>query len=243
MKFQPEFYTETSILSIEKLVDWKKKQSFYNFSSLPSTVIIDGFGTKKPFLKNKKIKGIKGSHHLSKNKDYLLSSSIGNGAPDLITLCEELKCLGVKNFIFIGVSGMISNKIEEGNCMVVDKAISGVGTTQYYSNEQLFNQTYSTWTKAILAVLKLKKVTCFSTDAPFRETKYLINELKSKEVDCIEMECASLFAFAEFHKVNSLCFLFGADRITSDWTPPKKYGTIIKEKQKLIKKLINLKHE
>lgn len=235
-----KFWNEESILSIEKLVEWKRKRNSYNFKKLPETVIIDGFGNNKKFSikRKRKLKGLKGSHVISSNKQFLISSNIGNGAADLITVCEELRCLGVKNFIFVGVGGMITDDTKEGNCVVVDLSISGVGTTKYYSENEEFKQVYSSWTKKTLKNISYTKASCFSTDAPFRETKSLLAQLREKKIQYLEMEVASLFAFSEFYSLNSLCFLFGADRITDIWNSPKNFEKTIKAKQELIRNLI-----
>lgn len=238
-----KFWKEKSILSIEKLVDWKKKMKPYNFTSLPETVIIDGSGNKESYwarINSKKLKGIKGNHIVSKNGKYLMSSNIGNGAPELILVCEELRCLGVKNFIFIGLGGIIAPKIKEGSYHLISKAYSGTGTAQYYSENEVFHQQSSAWSQNILKEISCNESTCFSTDAPFRETKSLIQELKKNEVQLIEMECAALYAFAEYYSLNSICFLIGADKISDNWTPPNDFTNIIKKKTELIKKLISL---
>jgi purine-nucleoside phosphorylase len=243
MNLQNNFLNEKSVLSIEELVAWKKDKNIYRINSIPETAIIcAGFHRNKYItrLKSKLINGIKGLHSISKNKNYIISSNFGDGAPELISICEELRCLGVKNFIFIGVAGIISQRIKEGECIVVEKAFSGVGITSYYSQKDEFELKENSWSKVYLDKTNSIRANCFSTDAPFRETDSLLNHYRDKKADLIEMECAGLFAFSEFHSVNLLCFLFGADKLTSDWNPPKNYQKIIQNRQKLIDQLINI---
>ena len=142
MNPQSNFLDEKSVLSIQDLVAWKKDELLYRVDSIPKTAILcSGFNRNKfkTKLRNKILKGIKGLHSISKNNKFLISSNFGNGAPELIGICEELRCLGVENFIFIGLAGIISDKIEEGECVRIEKAFSGVGLTSYYSKKDAFD--------------------------------------------------------------------------------------------------------
>ena len=243
MEPQSKFLNEKSVLSIEDIVAWKKDEKLYGVNQIPETAIVcTGYNRNKHLtrLKHKVIKIGNGFHSISKNNNYLISSNFGNGAPELIGICEELRCLGVKNFIFIGVAGIISDKINEGECVMITQAFSGVGVTSYYSQKKEFLVEENSWNTTYLKNINTKKGICFSTDAPFRETDSLLNHYRDKNVDLIEMECAGLVAFSEFHSVNLICYVFGADKLTSKWNPPKDFQKIVKNRQKLIEQLIQI---
>ncbi|MEE9349316.1 MAG: hypothetical protein V3U80_04655 [Flavobacteriaceae bacterium] len=110
-----EVYKENSIPTINKIIEWKKNQGNYNFKKLPKTVILTAttsyINRLKKFSKNK-IKGISGKNYLIK-KGVLLSSNFGNGAPAIISHMEELRALGVEDFIFIGFAGMLNANLTE----------------------------------------------------------------------------------------------------------------------------------
>jgi hypothetical protein len=125
MNPQSEFLNEKSVLSIEELVAWKKDENIYRTNYIPKTAILCAGFPRNKFktkLKHKLLYGVKGLHSISKNKKYIVSSNFGDGAPELISICEELRCLGVENFIFIGVAGIISNIVSEGECVLIEKA-------------------------------------------------------------------------------------------------------------------------
>ena len=93
---------EKSILDISKFVMWKKTNRNYNFDVLPKTVILtlnNNVLSRKNKFFYKKTKGIAGLNYII-NKKILLCSSFGSGASAIISLLEELRILGVENFIF-----------------------------------------------------------------------------------------------------------------------------------------------
>ena len=62
-------------------------------------------------------------------------------------------------------------------------------------------------------MLKLKKNTelwdeskSWTTDAPYRETRSAIQEMKIKKVTCVEMESSALYAFAKAKNKDVICF-------------------------------------
>lgn len=98
-----EFYSEGSVLKISSLVKWKKDKKSYNFDELPETAyIVLNKRIIKKFLNSfsRKLKGLVGSNYIL-NNDILLCSEFGSGAPAITGYLEELKELGVKEFVLI----------------------------------------------------------------------------------------------------------------------------------------------
>lgn len=120
---------EASIVNIDQLVAWKKSKKLYNFEILPKTAILTVFPSKKSVISSffsQKIKGIKGENYILNRKKYALYADCSYGAPHVISLCEELRALGVSNFVFIGLAGAIVNSHQVGELLYVEKAYSGV---------------------------------------------------------------------------------------------------------------------
>ena len=46
----------------------------------------------------------------------------------------------------------------------------------------------------------------WTTDAPFRETKSAIQEMKEQNVACVEMEASALYAFGKAKNKEVICF-------------------------------------
>ncbi len=221
------FYQEASILKVSDIVQWKKQNNRYNFKSLPSTLIINAnirhFNIKTQLL-SKRIKGIAGKNYIL-NKDLMITSGFGNGAPALLTLLEELKSLGVKSFIFIGFSGIISKNINEGEIYNINNAFSCNGCSSLYlDNDSDYNYTpkKNEWYQNIRLKTAYKETSCVSTDAPFRETQSFIDYYTKKGVSLVDMECAAMYVFAKFYNLNSMCLLIASDNLLNGiWNPPR----------------------
>lgn len=234
------FYPEnSSVVQSDMIVQWKKERNVYNFEKLPDTAIIcvdyailkhlNTFGTQK-------IKGIKGRHFV-KNQ-VLFCSEFDNGAPGIINLLEELRALKVDRFIFLGSAGVLSSEIMETGIYFVKAAISGNGITQFYSDQKIHYPADQDF-NMIPDFPELKDCICYSTDAPYRETRPLLDEVCNMGAQLVDMECAAVYSFAEFYKLKASCFLIAADNLCQTWVAPKDFKRIIAVQKNFVDKLIN----
>ncbi len=232
------FYPESSsVVRSEMIVQWKKERNIYNFEKLPDTAVIcvdyailkhlNTFGAQK-------IKGIKGKYFV-KNQ-LLFCSEFDNGAPGIINLLEELRALKVETFIFLGSAGVLSSEITETSMFFVKAAISGNGITAFYSDQQI-HYPADDFSK-ITDFPELKDCICYSTDAPYRETRPLLNEVAKMGAQLVDMECAAVYAFAEFYSLKASCFLIAADNLCQTWVAPKDFKRIIAVQKMFVDKLI-----
>ncbi|HEX9826515.1 MAG TPA: hypothetical protein VGA80_07935 [Flavobacteriaceae bacterium] len=237
------FYKEPSILKASDLVTWKRNNGAYNFKRLPNMAIISI--KRKMFSKvispfTKRAKGINGSHFIYKSK-ILLCSEFGSGAPAMIMLLEELRALGVRQFIFIGSAGILDDSVKGGSSHIVQKAISLSGTTFFYSEKDELECYDLSFFEKVKNKCNLTSKTILSTDSPFRETPSLIDHYKSKGCALVDMECASIYAFSQFYKIPSACILVGADSITaSQWIPPNSVKNLLNVQQNMVSELLKL---
>ena len=245
IKKNREFYLEPSILNISDIISWKKTKNSYNFKNLPKTAILSlscFFLSKKQQLFCKKIKGINGKNYILNNK-FIYCSEFGNGAPAITGLMEELRALGVKNFIFIGFAGLLKKEVSEKK-FIVTNSFSTTGTTCFYSYKDNFKPIDGKWFQILTNQLNYKETTCWSTDVPFRETKSLVSYYIEKNVYHVDMECASIYAFAEFYNLNSLCILVSADEIVDFvWKEPINLKEINSIMKGVLKKIISINYE
>lgn len=142
------------------------------------------------------------------------------GAPVTINFLEELIALGVTDILFLGLAGGIQNT-NIGQNFLVKSAVRREGTSYHYfpdnfasepSELLLANFSY------YLSKNKIKMSPCSicSTDAPFRETFELINELRSQNISGIEMEISAVYSLAKFRKVNALALITMSDLLEND---------------------------
>jgi uridine phosphorylase len=238
-----DFYKEPSLLNAADLVTWKRKCGVYNFKGLPDLAIIaikrNMFSKViSPFTK--RAKGINGSHFIYESK-VLLCSEFGSGASAMIILLEELRALGVRQFIFIGSAGILDDSVKVGSAHIVQKAISLSGTTFFYSEKDELECYDLSFFEKVKNKCNLTLKTILSTDSPFRETSTLINHYRSKGCTMVDMECASIYAFSQFYKMPSICILVGADTLTSsEWKAPNNIKKLLKAQQKIVSDLLKL---
>lgn len=244
LKNNNNFWKEPSILNISDIVFWKKNKNSYNFENLPKTAILSisrFFLSKKQRIFCKKLKGIFGKSYIL-NENYIYCSEFGNGAPAITGLMEELRALGVENFIFIGFAGLLKKGFDEKE-FIVTNSFSTTGTTYFYSYKDNFKPINGKWFQFFINQLNYKETTCWSTDVPFRETKSLVSFYIKKNAHHVDMECASIYAFAEFYNLNSLCILVSADEIVDFvWKEPINLKEINSMMKGVIKKIISINY-
>ncbi len=237
------FSKESAVLKASDIVQWKKKNNKYNFSILPKTAIISlnkyGISRKKTIF-IKKVHGLIGQNFIL-NHNLIFCSGFGNGAPAVVGILEELRELGVENFIFVGLAGLISKNENNGEVFWVNNSLSTVGCTRFYSTKDSFEPLKNVWFKNLKSNLNLPEATCWSTDAPFRETKSLLDYFIEKRATHVDMECAAIYAFAEFYNLNALCIVVTADNLSNyNWNPPKDSKAMNWNLSQIIKKIINI---
>ena len=237
-----DFYNEDSLLNISDLVSWKKQRKVYNFKKLPETAIIalkNNVFSKvlNPFMK--KIKGFSGNHY-KYNSKFLLCSNFGIGSSSIVLLLEELRELGVKKFIFVGVAGRLDNSINESEAFVISHVYSSTGTSYFYDKNELLKCLDEQWYNKIAKTYNLPLQAAWSTDCPFRETSSIINYYKEKGCNLVDMECAGVYAFSQYYKIPSVCILIGADNLSSSkWQEPINFSGLIDKQRDIVGKLLN----
>lgn len=218
------FYDESSVLDISKIVEWKKSNNAYNFESLPKTAIISlnkNILSRKLRLLSKKSKGLTGENYFV-NKNLIFCSNLGNGSPAIVSFMEELRILGVEKFVFIGLAGSLVSTAIEGEVFLVKNTFSTVGCTSLYTPNNNFEPIESGWYTSLKDILSLNEAICWSTDAPFRETKSLLTYFIEKGTTHVDMECAAVYAFGAFYKLCTLCLIITADSFVDfNWFAPK----------------------
>ena len=236
------FYKEKSVLDVNNLVTWKKENKIYNFNALPSTAILtiySGVISRGIKFRSKKLKGITGKTYIL-NKSLIISSDFGNGAPAVINLMEELRALGVRNFIFFGFAGILTTNLNAGDLFVVRKSFSMTGCSKFYNAQDCLELQNNKFVNDLLSRLNFNEVVGVSTDAPFRETARFLEDFVNKGTEVIDMECAAIYAFTSFYNLNAICLTVGADSLlNAKWTPPNDLKLINKTFKSNFKLLIN----
>jgi len=142
------------------------------------------------------------------------------GAPATVVFLEQLIALGVKEFVFLGLAGAIQ-KARIGDRIIVTEAVRLEGTSYHYlppntpslPSAKMIDELTTYFSSNGIRFAKGKICT---TDAPFRETFKLINDLRQREVIAIEMEIAAAFAVASFRHVKAVALVIISDELKED---------------------------
>ena len=132
------------------------------------------------------------------------------GASFAVLVAEELFASGCELLISLTSAGQISPAGDPPYFVVIDRALRDEGTSYHYAPPSVFAdgdpRLVAVAGKA-LAPLRQRTVlgASWTTDAPFRETSEAIEAARTKNILCVEMEAAALYAFARAKKVSVLC--------------------------------------
>lgn len=114
----------------------------------------------------------------------------------------------------MGSCGLLSEDTDS-DIIVPDYAYRDEGVSWHYipSKEEKIEVKTCQKTCEILKELKIeyKIGSTWTTDAVYRETPSAVSYYKNKGCLCVEMECASIMAVAEYIKTEAFQFFFSAD--------------------------------
>jgi uridine phosphorylase len=155
------------------------------------------------------------------HKDIALVQMTGIGAPNAVTVMEELIPLGAKQFLNIGTAGGLGRS----GIFLCNKAIRDEGTSHHYLKLGKYSYPNKTLTRKLgksmnKFELDFKEATTWTIDAPFMETKEEIKHYKKQGVKTVEMEASALFTVGKIRNVNIASAFVVSDILGEDeWTP------------------------
>ncbi len=145
------------------------------------------------------------------------------GAPLCVALQEELYAMGAETLVLFGTCGVLDAAI--GDCAVIlpTSAMRDEGTSYHYappSDEIAANTHYAPLFRQMMADMNVPFVEgkCWTTDSMYRETREKIARRKAAGCICVDMECASVAAVAQFRQREVLQFFYAADNLdAAEW--------------------------
>jgi uridine phosphorylase len=130
------------------------------------------------------------------------------GGPYAVLVAEQLWAAGAKVIVGITSAGRVSPTLPLPSVVIIDQAVRDEGTSLHYVPP---STTIATPTPAIVDVLArelstvaahVRRGTAWTTDAPYRETADQLRMWADQGVLAVEMQAASLFAFAQARAAN-----------------------------------------
>lgn len=214
-----KYYNNPSVFKPENLLREGRRQKGLPEGNVPKICILDPDGDIVRYLKKKDAASLNvcwACYHTELyNFEYqgteygIIGCAVG--ASFAVLLAEQLFVAGCELLISLTSAGQISENQNQPRFLVIEKALRDEGTSYHY----LPPAPYSLLNEEVLQGLKFaarevdSKMMGFgsswTTDAPYRETAETIRSIKESGIDCVEMESAALYAFAEAKGAKVIC--------------------------------------
>jgi uridine phosphorylase len=172
------------------------------------------------------------------DKEYVVAMSTGIGGPSTAIAVEELSRPGVDTMIRVGTTGAIQPELKLGDLVIVEASVRMDGTSRQYAMEGYPAAASPEVVIALRdssAALKKRVVSGISatTDSfyvgqgrpGFRsflplKSKSLVDELRSANVLCFEMESSTIFTLGRIYGLRTGTVLAViANRTTNEFRP------------------------
>ena len=122
------------------------------------------------------------------------------GGPYAVLIAEQLQTAGVRLIAGLTSAGRVSAELPIPSLVVADSAIRDEGTSYHYlapGNEVQCQANVTTVARELAAAgFTVRTGKVWTTDAPYRETNAQFRKWTARGALAVEMQAASLFAFA-----------------------------------------------
>ena len=133
------------------------------------------------------------------------------GSSFAVLVAEQLFASGCKLLISVTSSGQIISMGDPPYFVLITHALRDEGTSYHYLPPADYAYLAPNLQKMLRGVFDQLRVPVYeggtwTTDAPFRETEFAIEQARSEGLLAVEMEAAALYAFATVQQRNVICF-------------------------------------
>ncbi|MBM7635950.1 nucleoside phosphorylase [Streptococcus saliviloxodontae] len=143
------------------------------------------------------------------------------GGSALVGKLEELKEAGFKNFIIFGTCGVLDGSLESNKLIVPTSSLRDEGMSYHYapaSEEIGYSEQHLAHFTGILDKLRIPHTQCkaWTTDAFYRETSDKVARRKKAGAKVVDMEWASVAAWAQFRDASVYHFFYTSDFVDTE---------------------------
>lgn len=143
------------------------------------------------------------------------------GAPQCVGSQEEIYAMGAETLVLFGTCGVLDRSIEDCGIILPTSALRDEGTSYHYAppgDEIQVNLHHRDMFTGLLEEMGIRysQGMCWTTDSMYRETREKVRRRKERGCICVDMECASCAAVAQFRKKEVLQFFYAADNLDND---------------------------
>ena len=211
--------------------------------------IIEG-GKCLPISEISNTNGKKTIYEIEYNGKRITLFMIGVGAPVAAGDLEDVHAMGVNKFIVFGNCGVLDRNIEDCGIIIPTEAIRDEGISYHYvkANDKIkVNKKYVSEFKEILDRFgySYTEGITWTTDAFYRETRKKVESRVTMGAKCVEMECASLQAVADFREFDFFTFFYAGDNLDlPEWDKRSLSGDVkLDEKSRIAILALELAHK
>ena len=212
-------YNEASVFTPENLLREARRQKRIKKCNVPKICVLDPDGDILKYLQKHKQASINKCWACYHTKLFnfrfneiefgIIACAVGGSFA--VLLAEQLFVSGCSLLISITSAGTILPPPNNARFILIKKALRDEGTSYHYLPPESEAEINPGILKQLLPELKKSNIqidvgNSWTTDAPYRETPTAIGYAKNKKVNAVEMEAASLYAFAKAKNKEVVCF-------------------------------------
>jgi len=142
------------------------------------------------------------------------------GGPFAVLVAEQMFASGCRLIVSVTSAGQIEPELDLPSFILIESALRDEGTSYHY----LPPGDYAACPAALVERLKpalealpfpVLNGATWTTDAPYRETERAIADARARGILAVEMEAASLYAFAAARAHDIVCFAHVTNRMAA----------------------------
>lgn len=237
-----KYYDEASIFRPENLLREARRQKNIPKCKVPETCVLDPDGDIIRYLKAKG-QTVKNKcwacYHSELYNVNLNGETIGVipcavGASYAVIVAEQLFVSGCKLLISVTSAGVVNESSFKKRFALITEAVRDEGTSYHYLpsdkpagiSGHLLEQLQLTSKQDNVSFFEAKS---WTTDAPYRETPSAIEIYENRNITCVEMEAAALYAFAEARQHDVVCFAHLTNsmaQVEGDFEKGEAFGSV-----------------
>ncbi len=216
-----KIYEASSVFTPESLLREARRQKAIPEGSVPRICILDPDGDFTRYLISNGHTSVDpywACYHTSlyrfthEGADYGIIPNVVGGS-FAVLVAEELFASGCVLLISITSAGQITRAGEPPYFVLIERALRDEGTSFHYLPPSLYSSIQGSLLISLTNAFDGSDTTVlrgatWTTDAPFRETNQAIDFARREGILGVEMEAASLYAFAQAKARSVICFAY-----------------------------------
>jgi len=224
--FQNKHFECPAVFQPENLLRETRRQKSLPTGSVPEVCILDPDGDiVAHLLRNKQAERDPGwaCYHTTLHRFHRVGMTFGIigcavGGPFAVLLAEQLFVSGCELLVSITSAGQIFPVRTPPYFVLIEKALRDEGTSHHYLPPTRYVHLLPAVGERLAQALNhfapaVEHGAAWTTDAPYRETAEAIEEARAEGVLAVEMEAASLYAFAQAKQKPVVCFAHITNRM------------------------------